>query len=59
MRREISTDTSRDTFNMTSYNNLYWTTLIDAGKKPSVQLEQLCLGLAKIIVSMLRSDSKN
>jgi hypothetical protein len=44
---------------MTSYNNLYWTTLIDAGKKPSLQLEQLCLGLAKIIVSMLHGDGKN
>lgn len=36
---------------MTSYNNLYWGTLIDAGKKPSPLLEQLCLGLAKIIVN--------
>jgi hypothetical protein len=44
---------------MTSYNNLYWGTLIDAGKKPSLQLEQLCLGLAKIIVSMLHGDGKN
>lgn len=44
---------------MTSYNNLYWGNLIDAGKKPSSQLEHLCLGLAKIIVSMLHSHGKN